>query len=233
MKTIRLKEDDRCLVVSDIHIGNGFSKEDRLLELLDQYDFVVFNGDIFEILIGNPNKIIQGKGAPIVDWMWKNQEKFAYVVGNHDEKLWDIEDELFWPLYDRVQIIQKNKRFVITHGHQFDRLNRHTTWKTKLLWILEYIANKLFKVNWQQLIFKDRKHFYNYADRKRRDTLPGVRANARWSARAAGTKCLIHGHTHFPNVEEIDGIKIIDQGSFVIGISYVEITKGIAELVEE
>lgn len=237
MRTIRLKKNQRCLVVSDIHIGNGTKSIDKLMPLLDKYDFIIFNGDIFDLYLHKLRIFLYEKSVPFFKWMWENKDKFVYIVGNHDENLWNLDelDKPFFDLYESVRVIQKGKEFVVMHGHQFDENCRRTRWKTKFLYWLEYLSNIIFRVNWQYLIFKERKYFFNFANKKVKKALPEVRENARRYSENMKIKCLIHGHTHFPdNIIYNEGtskeFRIIDQGSFQIGVSYVVIENGNAEL---
>ena len=198
-----------------------------------EHDFVVFNGDIFELFIHNFNHFQYSREAlPLTEWMFYNPHRFVFIPGNHDESLWSIEEDLFFPIYSMVKIKQAGKEIVCMHGHQFDVINRRTTWLTRLLYFGEYLSNRIFGVNWQDLIFRQRKYFYRFADYKRRTRLPVTRENARQYAKTMGYKTLVHGHTHFAN-DDNGVVRVIDGGGFQVGTSYVTIENGKCELIQD
>jgi predicted phosphodiesterase len=231
VKTIRRKSSERVVVISDAHIGNGSNRLEEILSIIREADFVVFNGDIFELYIHKFNMIANGKAWELVRWMFRNQDKFVYVVGNHDEALWEEEMDLFFPLYSGIILRHGRTEYVITHGHTFDKDSRRTTRLSKFLYRLEYWCNRIFRVNWQDIIFRKKKMFHRFGMWRRNLHLPAVRENAELYVKSNGIKTLIHGHTHFPEDREVDGHRIIDQGSFVIGSSYVVLHRGKAKLV--
>ena len=71
------------LIISDVHLGSYYSKEDKLLSFLQtvEFDELVLAGDIIDFI-----KIPQFTETTIkiFDYIAKLDKKIVYVVGNHD-----------------------------------------------------------------------------------------------------------------------------------------------------
>ena len=227
-----IKTNKKVTVVSDAHLGNGIKNVHNVMRIIKNAEFVVFNGDIFELYIHDFTKRIYHKEFwPIIKWMMDNTNKFVYIVGNHDSKLWDIASEIDWKIYESVRIVQAGKEIVCVHGHMFDRLHRKHHKLSKFYHWLEYLANRIFQTNWQDLIFRKKRFFYRFATGKKDKHLPHLRKKAREYAEALDIDIMIHGHSHFRNIDYYKDKTIIDQGGFQVGRSYVVIENGEARLV--
>ena len=74
------------LVISDLHLGAAFSREDLLLDLLEEKEFdeLILAGDIIEFL-KVPHFTEDTK--KIFNSLRKVKKPIVYVVGNHDKAL--------------------------------------------------------------------------------------------------------------------------------------------------
>jgi predicted MPP superfamily phosphohydrolase len=78
---------DKTIIVSDLHIGSGESHIAKFVEFLEtiEYDTIIFNGDIFELLYYHKDKMKE-------HWQYVTKirklikgKKVYYLPGNHDK----------------------------------------------------------------------------------------------------------------------------------------------------
>lgn len=219
-----LPQGKSLAIVSDVHLGSNVEDIAPLLEILTNYDYIVFNGDIFDLWLHRWEKIIKGKGEWLYTWMQENPKKFFYVAGNHDEDIKKVASG--FPVFDELVVISGKHSCLIKHGHQFDNINRNPPWWVRPIVWIEYAINTVFRTNIQSNIQKRKTTFSALPKELHDNALKEIRkqATAEWIKRKF--TYLIHGHTHTP---EISGF-VIDQGSFVVGVSYVEIRNSQASL---
>jgi predicted phosphodiesterase len=226
MKLIKLKSNQKWAVISDTHIGHSYENTEHLQKILDDNFFIVFCGDVFELFSNKWQDLSIGKAAWLVDWMRKNPKRFVYVVGNHDADLWEEEDGLFFPIYETVKVEQTKKTFLCIHGHQFDRLNRHRSnpWG-RFVTKIEVFFSRIIRRNVQDLLARKLKiPFLNRF--LRRVQMLELRETSQSYASISGCDYLIHGHSHYKDVNEFNNHTIIDIGGFMIGESWLEVENG-------
>lgn len=152
--TRQLSPSDRLVVVSDLHLGDGGSRDDFLSngELLEQVlrryylsnDFtLVLNGDIEE-LQRFPADAILRRWRALYELFRQFTARTAVhrIVGNHDEALWhsgaDLMDQ---PLLASLRLSFGADTIFIFHGHQatifFERFNEVSGF------FLRHFANRL------------------------------------------------------------------------------------------
>jgi len=104
----------KIVVVSDIHIGSHFSKEEKFLELVRdlETDLLIINGDLYDLYVKDP----QDDVIALIKLNPKIKE-VVYIRGNHD---FHIKDH--FP-YLEVRDFYRIGDIVLTHGHQYDFLS--------------------------------------------------------------------------------------------------------------
>src|SRR6266567_1779792 len=130
----------RALFISDVHLGTRGCQAERLLDFLREYDAetIFLVGDIVDgwALRGGwywpqpHNDVVQKllrkarKGARIV-----------YVPGNHDEVLRDF----YGTHFGGIEVVKNfmhdgadGKRYLVTHGDQFDLVVQNARWLAML-----------------------------------------------------------------------------------------------------
>ena len=228
MKLIKLNPNQRWAVISDLHIGHGYESTSRIKEILDENEFIIFCGDIFELFVNKWGNLKNEKGAWLLQWMRENPSRFSYIVGNHDADLWD--EKLEFPIYDTVKVTQSKKTFLCIHGHQFDKMNRHRTnpWG-RFVTKVESFVSRLFRVNIQNFLVKRLK--IGIINRfMRRIQILEIRSVSMQYAKMGGCDYLIHGHSHFRSTTTTNDFSIIDIGGFMIGESYLVVENGLPEV---
>lgn len=197
--TLELSAADRLVVVSDLHLGDGSSRDDflpngeLLEEVLRRYYLsnkfsLVLNGDIEELQRYSFDAITRRWGS-----LYGLFRKFATVhriVGNHDEALWHADPRLLdHPLLASLRLSFGSDTIFIFHGHQatifFERFNDVSGF------FLRHFANRL----------RIRNIPVHYESTKRYRTEHRVYAFS--SARKIVS---VIGHTHRPLFESLSKI---------------------------
>lgn len=232
-------EARKIVVISDLHLGNPFSKaKQNTLEFLhwaarEGYD-VVINGDGFEIAQVSFSKI--ARDVPEVFHALKTTTRSVhvyYVVGNHDIVFENfLNDWGGFKVAPFLNLWSGDKRVRIEHGHLYDpffvknpELYEFATWlggfALKLhpslynLWIkFEKIKSRFFAPK-QKGILGEHPNF----------------SEAAIELLNRGFDAVIFGHTHHVGrVEYDDGQLYMNSGSWMLGSAYIEIVDGKMEL---
>lgn len=181
---IKLTDDDRYVVFSDLHMGNGGLRDDfnhnapRFKYVLDNYytkkDFnVVLNGDIEELhkfLI----RSIARKWEKVYDSFRALEDSSALykVLGNHDSERWLLGGR--FPLSSEprssLKLNYKGNDILVFHGHQAGR--RQDGLETVVHLLLRYAArpiafNNLSPSHNSQKRYLIERRTYDYARSKR------------------------------------------------------------------
>lgn len=75
------------LILSDLHITNNDSlkKVQFFLNLIQNYQNIILNGDFYESILNTPDEIINGKFKPFIEAL--KAKNTYYIYGNHDPKV--------------------------------------------------------------------------------------------------------------------------------------------------
>lgn len=240
----------RMLVISDLHVGNPFSKASQtLLEFFDyaraqRYDLCI-NGDGFEILQASFASLAYDS----VDVMRRLRAHLDaglsvfYVVGNHDIVL-----EKFISTFTRsasgasgqieitpfLNVTTGDLRVRIEHGHLYDpSFVKHPALYerlTRLVGPLLHLYPDVYRV-WS---------WYEDAKQRLRSALefrsgPAVQSvyyEAADMLLQRGFDVVVFGHTHKPeDVLLAPGRRYVNAGNWVRGGSYVKLDQGKVELL--
>jgi UDP-2,3-diacylglucosamine pyrophosphatase LpxH len=238
----------RMLVVSDLHVGNPFSKASQtLLEFLDyaraQAFDVCINGDGFEILQASFASLAYDS----VDVMRRLRAhldaglRVFYVVGNHDIVL-----EKFISTFTRgsagaagqieitpfLNVTTGGLRVRIEHGHLYDpSFVKHPVLYerlTRMVGPLLHIYPDVYRVwSW----YEDMKRRIG-SGRKTQRALQSVYYEAADMLLQRGFDVVVFGHTHKPeDVILSPGRRYVNAGNWVRGGSYVKLDNGHIELL--
>lgn len=228
-------ESRKLVVISDLHLGNPFSKAKHMtLEFLhwtarEGYD-VVINGDGFEIAQVSFSQI--ARDVPEVFHALKSTTRTRnvyYVVGNHDIVFENfLNDWGGFKVAPFLNLWSGDKRMRIEHGHLYDpffvrnpELYEFATWlggfALKLhpslynLWIkFEKLKSQFFAPK-QKGILGEHPNF----------------SEAAVELLNRGFDTVIFGHTHHVGrVEYENGQLYLNPGSWMLGSAYIEIIDG-------
>lgn len=151
---VTLTDNDKIIVFSDLHVGNGSSTDDfrrnsRLfLEAVRRYyadqDFtLVLNGDVEELHRFSLRSITR-RWQELYDLLLelKGKNRLIKIVGNHDHELITLPPHGYpLEIEPAIRYRYSDQDLLIMHGHQatsyFDR------WNTVTGYLLRYLANPL------------------------------------------------------------------------------------------
>ncbi|MDE1975785.1 MAG: UDP-2,3-diacylglucosamine diphosphatase [Elusimicrobia bacterium] len=219
----------RTIWISDVHLGTRGCKAEFLL------DFLKHNESDTLYLVGD---IIDGWALRRTWFGWRQLHndvvqkvlrrarkgaKVYYVPGNHDEMVRDFVGMRFGGVRVVSEAVHKTadgRRFLITHGDQYDAVIQCAKWVAKMgswAYDLSVIVN-----HW--LNFARRKLGYPYwslsAYLKHRvknalEFIAEFRRAVTQEAKRKGLDGVICGHIHHPEQQTLDGVLYINDGDWV------------------
>lgn len=218
----------KTIVMSDVHLGSKWSKTKEATQFLkdNSCENLILCGDIIDGWA-----IMRGKGTK-----WKKRHtnfikelldishttKIVYLRGNHDDFL----DRVTPINFLNMEIVKDytyascGKRYYILHGDLFDTVTTNMSWLAKI-----------GDVGYDLLLWIN----YNYNRRRVRKGLPyrSISSEIKCKVKASfvnleqfeksisemasdkGCDGVICGHTHVPDIKEIDGVKYMNSGDWV------------------
>jgi UDP-2,3-diacylglucosamine pyrophosphatase LpxH len=230
---------NKLIVISDIHLGNPFSKgRDEALKFLkwaakSGYDICI-NGDGLEIA-----QVSFGKLAleiPVVVKTLKEINKLGtnvyYIVGNHDIALENfLEDWGPLKVCPFLNLYSGESRIRIEHGHLYDPffVKFPATYEilTRLAGVFLEIHPNLYKfwINIEKLFAKMRRN---------KSGIPGELPEfqeAAYEICRRGFDAVIFGHTHhIGQVDLPENKKYYNSGSWLMSYNFLEINQGIIQI---
>lgn len=229
--------DAKLAVISDLHLGNPFSKaKNATVEFLywaarNEYD-VVINGDGFEIAQVSFSKI--ATDVPEVFHALKSftsrGRNVYYVIGNHDIVLENfLNDWGGFKMAPFLNVWSGDQRIRIEHGHLYDpffvrnpELYEFLTWFAGIalklhpslykMWIaFEKMKSKLFWERSESGIPGEHKAFFGAAT----------------ELAQRGFDAVVFGHTHHAGATTLPGgAKYFNTGSWLMGTPFLDIADG-------
>lgn len=233
--------DQKLVVISDLHLGNPFSKaKNPTVEFFhwaasEGFD-VVINGDGFEIAQVSFTKI--ARDVPEVFHAIKSftarGRNLYYVIGNHDIVLENfLNDWGGFKMAPFLNVWSGDQRVRIEHGHLYDPffvkrpdLYEFATWLGGFALKLHPSLYKLW------IAFEKFKSKFLWS--KTAEGIPGEHGAFRKAAielSERGFDTVVFGHTHHAGSTILpNGSRYFNTGSWLIGTPYVEIQKGEVQL---
>lgn len=223
------KEKVKWLIISDCHIFNQYSQVDKLISVLEKYDFekLFLVGDIFDFY---PRKLnFTKKEIKALRKFLKilKDKQVIYLVGNHELFLSDFVGEELGNLKIKQEHIEEDTLFV--HGHIFDLCSKISfLWKlgdvfyqllirmNKLYIKICNILNIQYKFTLSQYIKRKVKHAINFINK--------FESIASDYAKQKGVSNIICGHIHHSENKEINGIHYLNCGDFLEDSSYITLS---------
>lgn len=234
----------RSIFVSDIHLGCRHAHSREFLEFLDQYhpERIYIVGDFIDWWKLKKSHEWQQVFNDILARLYELSEqgvRVYYTPGNHDAFLrqftWNFS---FVKVADEFVIrLADGRRFLVTHGDKFDRVECAARWVSVLA---SFGYDALLSVNW--LINRWRKSAaggeYSFSNSVKRTVKQFVRYISDFEQRLADharrQDCdgVICGHIHTPTTAEIFGIAYCNTGDWVENCTaFVEYDNGVLELI--
>ena len=136
-----MRDDDdtirvRSLFLSDFHLGTRGCQAERLIAFLRRYDAdrIYLVGDIIDGWALRSSWYWPQSHNDVVQKLLRKVRKgtsLVYVPGNHDEFLRDYAGSSFGGVEIVSEVVHTaadGRRYLVTHGDQFDLVVRHARW---------------------------------------------------------------------------------------------------------
>ena len=217
-----------ALFISDVHLGNKYSKSEQLLNTLKIYQpknlFLI--GDIVDGWSLKKKHYWTQEYTNVVRKILsysKNGTNVYYITGNHDEFLREYDFD-FGNIHIVNELIWNN--CFITHGDKYDTLVMNNKWLSHLgsvgydivLYINKYLHNirhffglkpKSFS-KWVKKNVKDAINFlYKFEE---------ILVN---ESKKKNCNTIICGHTHTPKDNVLNGVRYLNTGDWIENCSYI------------
>ena len=183
------RHDYTRLIISDVHLGSYYSKEDKLLSFLQtvEFDELVLAGDIIDFI-----KIPQFTETTIkiFDYISKLNKKIVYVVGNHDIAF----EKFIGKQFAHIEFMSKyefeygGRTYRIQHGDQYETGLVHYRFTMNVISIFHDMLERVFKKNLAALLVK------MFVKKKKIKRIWNI---IKWND---DVDVFIMGHTHIPEV---------------------------------
>ena len=205
------------LVISDLHLGSAFSREELLISLLEEKEFdeLILAGDIIEFL-KVPHFTEDSK--KIFEIICNIKKPIVYVVGNHDRSLEAFVGSSVSNIRftTRYEFTCEGRSFAVEHGDKYEGGILHSRYFMQFVALLGNWIERWFGWNTNHIIdyFKTRKKRIKHI----RDIM-----------RHNGDRdVFIMGHTHTPEamiwIDENERIRTyINTGDWLEHATYVTI----------
>jgi UDP-2,3-diacylglucosamine pyrophosphatase LpxH len=236
----------RSIFLSDIHLGTRGCQAERLLEFLREHEaehlFLV--GDIVDFWAMSRGIHWSSQQNTVVQKILRRArhgEQVYLIPGNHDEALREHVGTAFGDIRviaEHVHVAADGKRYLVTHGDEFDQVTRYHRW-VAVLGDVSY--NILVRLNgWLSWL---RRHLRRpgywslsgYAKRKVKQAVSFIFDFEESVVRAVRERQLdgvICGHIHSAAIRDIDGVRYINCGDWVDSCTaIVEHADGRMELI--
>lgn len=228
-------EQERLLIISDLHVGNPYSSASRNLgqffEFAESGRFnLCINGDGFEILQARFANLAADSVGVLrgIRRLIDGGLTVFYVVGNHDIAL-----ENFLTAWSGIQITpflnvtSGDARIRVEHGHLYDpsfvKSPRFYEWITRAAGPVLHLYPDVYRL-WTD---------YEIAKQRVKRALSGGKGERSVYHEAAqmlltrGFDVVVFGHTHHSeDVTFAPGRRYVNSGNWVRGGSFVEIDRG-------
>lgn len=234
----------RSLFVSDVHLGCKHAQASEFLELLERFEpqnlYIV--GDFID------GWKLKGKWhwLPVYDRIIQrlmvlkhSGTRLYYTPGNHDSFLRNyVANFGVIEVCDRfIHVAGDGRRFVVTHGDQFDRIEQSAQW---LSIVASYAYDLLLTANWFGNKLRGKKHdpyaFCGVIKRKVKLLVKHVsdfEDQLAEDAKQSDCQGIICGHIHAPRIQQIGSVHYLNTGDWVESCSaLVEFEDGSFDLIK-
>ncbi len=233
----------RSLFVSDVHLGCKHSQANEFLDLLERFEprYLYIVGDFID------GWKLKGKWRwlPVYDRIIQrlmvlkhSGTRIFYTPGNHDSFLRNyVANFGVIDVCDRfIHEAGDGRRFVVTHGDQFDRIEQSAQW---LSVVASYAYDLLLTSNWFVNKVRGKKHDpYAFCGAIKRRVKLLVKHVSDFEdqlakdATKSGCEGIICGHIHAPRIQQIGSVHYLNTGDWVESCSaLVEFEEGRFDLI--
>jgi UDP-2,3-diacylglucosamine pyrophosphatase LpxH len=236
----------RTVFISDVHLGTRGCQADLLLEFIRAVDcdHLYLVGDIIDGWKLKSGWFWPQSHNDVVQKILRLARKgvaVTYIPGNHDDRVRDFCGVHFGGVVvarDAVHETADGRRFLVTHGDEFDGVIRHAKWLARAAdgaYRLLLAANTHFNRARRRLGFGywSLSAYVKVRVKNALQYIEDFETCIADEARRRGVDGVICGHIHKAEMREIDGVLYINDGDWVESCTaLVEHMDGRLELVD-
>ncbi len=218
----------RSIWISDIHLGTKGCKAEFLLDFLKhtESEWLYLVGDIVDGWRLKKTWYWPQAHNDVVQKLLRKARKGAQVVfipGNHDSAMRDYKELQFggiWVTHDAIHEMKDGRRFLVTHGDEFDGIVKYARW-------LAVLGDKAYNValklndwyNWYRskigLPYWSLSAYLKHKVKNAVEFISDYEELLVEEARRRGVEGVICGHIHHAEMREFGGILYCNDGDWV------------------
>lgn len=224
----------RALFMSDLHLGTRGCQAELMLDFLRHHDAdtIYLIGDIIDGWRLRSGWYWPQAHNDIVQKLLRKVRKGArmiYVPGNHDEFARNYVGMTFGGvevMRNTVHVMADGRKFLVTHGDEFDIVVRHARWLALLgdwAYGTALVTNTYFNLVRRKLGFPYWS-FSAWAKLKVKNAVSFIGAFEEALSQEAvrvGVDGVICGHIHHATIHDMNGVVYVNTGDFVESCSVV------------
>tara|TARA_A100001515_G_C4550726_1_gene203327 strand:+ start:334 stop:993 length:660 start_codon:yes stop_codon:yes gene_type:complete len=212
------------VVISDLHIGSKYSKEEKLIEFLQslECDELILAGDIIDFI--KVPSFTEHSGA-LFKLLDNFENKIVYIIGNHDISFKKFNGlEAFGVCFcQEYNFTSGGKTYRVEHGDKYEKGIIHWNLLMNIISVFQDLIERWWDINLT-------KWFHSLSVKKRK--LRRIWDIIQWND---DVDVLIIGHTHTPEVliwvDKNENIRTyVNCGDWVQNCTYVTIEDGVTRL---
>ena len=248
----------RAVFISDVHLGTKGARTDFLADFLGRMscDHLYLVGDIVDGWRLRKSWYWDAEHDQVIRHILRHARNGAavtYIPGNHDEmfrawlptamdpmmlKLGGLEVAGIALRGEAVHVTADGKRFLVTHGDQFDSVVRYAKFLAHLgdsAYVTSLVANRWFNVVRRKLGYP----YWSLSQWLKRQVKEAVKAIDRFETALAGEAerrgfdGVVCGHIHHAEMRRVGGVMYMNDGDWVESCTaLVEHHDGRMELID-
>ena len=218
----------RTLFISDVHLGSKAAQAELLIDFLRLHDAekLYLVGDIVDGWRLKRSWHWPQAHNDVVQKLLRKARKgceLVYIPGNHDEFLRDFPGQHFGGIevkQNDVHVAADGRRFLVTHGDEFDGVIEHAKW---LAFLGDWSYRALLRLNTsfnrvRRLLgmgYWSLSAFLKVKVKNALQFIENFEQAVADEARRRGADGVICGHIHKAEMRDIDGILYVNDGDWV------------------
>ena len=236
----------RCVFISDVHLGTRGCQAEILLDFIRhlECDSIYLVGDIIDGWKMKSGWFWPQSHNDVVQKILRLARKgvnVIYIPGNHDDRIRDFCGVHFGGVVvarDAIHETADGRRFLVTHGDEFDGVVQHARWLAFLGdWAYRSVlaANTMINRLGRRLGFGywSFSAFAKTRVKKALQFIENFEQAVAGEARRRGVDGVICGHIHKAEMRDIGGIAYVNDGDWVESCTaVVEHMDGRLEILE-
>lgn len=218
----------KTIIISDVHLGTAGSKAREVVRFLRHHtcETLILNGDIidaWELKKYGSWKVKHTRFFRIVLRMMEEYNtKVIYLHGNHDDFLDNIIPFTIGNFSIQMDYLlySGNKKYYVVHGDIFDSVTSHFKWIAKLgslgytflLWLNKCVNFVRKKMGQKPYSFSQ---YIKTRVKSAVNPTSSYEKHLKELAIDKGCEGIICGHTHNPEMKNLDGILYMNSGDWM------------------